>query len=169
VAGARRRRRAGAGGRQGGSLTLAAKAKVTVHQLRASVIARPTIGGAMSEHAPRAERANGTGRSRRVTTTSDFSERCASSSKKGLRASVIARRRADEEGAAMLFRLRATTTPAGFERGGLRAAVLDERASRHAYRRRASEEGSGSQRKPRERSEPDKTARAAHKEEGAQA
>jgi hypothetical protein len=79
----------------------------------------------MSEHAPRAERANGTGRSRRVTTTSDFSAR------------------------------------------GLRAAVLDERASRHAIRRRASEEGSGSQRKPRERSEPNKNCASSSKQRAA--
>jgi hypothetical protein len=70
------------------------------------------------------------------------------------------------ERADMLFRLRATTTSAGSSPGGLRAAVLDERASRHAFRRRASEEGSGSQRKPRERSEPDKDARVAHNKRG---
>ncbi len=42
------------------------------------------------------------------------------------------------------FRSRRVTTTSDSSARGLRAAVLDERASRHALRRRASEEGSGS-------------------------
>jgi hypothetical protein len=76
----------------------------------------------MSEHAFR---------SRRVTTTSDSSARCASSSKKGLRALRFARRRGEEERADMFRRPRATTNKAATWRETQRA----ERAIRRVIAR----------------------------------
>jgi hypothetical protein len=96
---------------------------------RFSVPPDPTKTAATQRTSQRAERANG---------------QSASSLRARLRASGIARRRTEEERAEVFFPLRATTTAADPKRPGSRAAVLDERTSRHAFRLRVREEGSGS-------------------------